>query len=222
VRTTIRSSYSYIESAVVSIGDDTLEVSSWGEYSLNGVGDAILATPDSQVLMKGQTQNVPSLGGYHVYHTEVSKMKHVFNIILGHGQNITLSNMKGIVGIEINQGTQDSFARAVGLLGNKQGKMLARDGVTDLHDDMNAMGQEWQVRDYEPMLFQSSRAPQYPEICRLPNVVEKEARRLGEGITEDVAKIACAHLKYDEDAFAACVYDVTATNDLDLAQSGAY
>jgi hypothetical protein len=222
VRTTIRSTYSYIETAVVRIGDDTLEVSSWGEYSLNGVEDANLASYDDQVLLRGQTQPVPGLAGYDVYHTEVNKKKHVFDIILGQGQNITLSNMKGIVGVEVNHGRKASFGGAVGLLGNFQGQMLARDGVTDLQDDMNEMGQEWQVRENEPMLFQSARAPQYPEMCRLPNVAEKEARRLGEGISEDVAKVACAHLKHNENAFAACVYDVTATNDLDLAQSGAF
>jgi hypothetical protein len=221
IRTTILSSYSYIETAAVRIGDDTLEVSSWGEYSLNGVEGAKLPNY-SQVLLRGKTQPLPKLAGYDVFHTEVNAKKHVFEIILGQGENITLSNVKGIVGITINHGTAASFGRAVGLLGNFEGKMLGRDGVTDLHRDMDAMAQDWQVRDDEPMLFQSSRAPQYPEMCRLPNVVEKEARRLGEGITEDVAMVACAHLKNDVNAFAACVYDVTATNDLDLAQSGAF
>jgi hypothetical protein len=222
VRTTIVSSYSYIESAAVRIGDDTLEVSSWGEYSLNGVEEAKLPNYHSQVLLRGKTQPLPKLAGYEVFHTELDDKKHVFEIILGQGQNITLSNIKGIVGITVNHASKASFGRAVGLLGNFEGKMLGRDGGTDLHRDMNAMAQDWQVRDDEPMLFQSSRAPQYPEKCRLPNIVEKEARRLGEGITEDVAKVACAHLKNDVNAFAACVYDVTATNDLELAQSGAF
>jgi hypothetical protein len=37
IRTTIRYQYSYIESLAVRIGEDTLQVSSFGEYSFNGV-----------------------------------------------------------------------------------------------------------------------------------------------------------------------------------------
>jgi hypothetical protein len=224
IRTTIQGMYSYIESAAVCIGDDTLEISSWGEYSLNGVKDAKMPNYRSQVLRRGtKTDSLPKLAGYDVYHTEINEIKNTFDIVLGQGQNITVSNVKGFVSIDFKGATEASFGHAVGLLGNFQGKMLGRDGVTDLHRNMNAMAQDWQVRDTEPMLFRTIRDPQYPEMCRLPNnLVEKEARRLGEGITEDVAEAACAHLKNDVNAFAACVYDVTATNDLDLAQSGAF
>ena len=199
---------------------DTLEVSSWGEYNVNGVEDANLAGYNNQVLRKGKTQAVPSLGGYPVNHTEVSKKMHVFEIDLGYGQSITLSNKKGFVSVDVNHARRDAFRGVVGLLGNIEGKMLARDGVTDLGHDVNAMAQEWQICDTEPMLFQSYRSPQYPAMCLLPNVAEKEVHRLGVGIQEDVARAACAHLKNDVNAFAACVYDVTVTNDLDLAQSG--
>ena len=37
IRTTIRYDYSYIESAAIQIGNDVLEVSSFGSYALNGV-----------------------------------------------------------------------------------------------------------------------------------------------------------------------------------------
>ena len=40
IRTKIRYGYSYIELAALKIGNDILEVSSWGEYSVNGVGKA--------------------------------------------------------------------------------------------------------------------------------------------------------------------------------------
>ncbi|CAB9510252.1 expressed unknown protein [Seminavis robusta] len=91
-----------------------------------------------------------------------------------------------------------------------------------LSGDMNALGQEWQVHDDEPMLFKAARAPQYPAKCILPDMTQKEARHLREGVTEETAKVACAHLKEDAHAFANCAYGVTATNDLDMAESGVY
>jgi hypothetical protein len=214
VRTTIHWDYSIIESAAIRIGDDTLEVSSYGEYAINDVEDA-----NSNSLRK--INALPTLGGYPVYHTEVSKKKHRFEISLGMGQNITIHNMKDIVSINIYAATKESFGNVVGLLGNFNGDLLARDGVTDLSGDANAMGQEWQIREDEPMLFRTVRAPQFPDTCRLPDFAAKEARRLGEGISEEAAKAACAHIK-DANDFANCVYDVTATNDLDMATSGAY
>ena len=42
VRTRIRFEYSFIESAAVQIGDDVLEVSSFGSYAVNGVESAYL------------------------------------------------------------------------------------------------------------------------------------------------------------------------------------
>ncbi|CAB9510567.1 expressed unknown protein [Seminavis robusta] len=215
-RTTIRYDYSYIETAAIRIGSDTLEVSSWGEYALNGVDNAIFN--QQPALRKGNKLN--TLGGYEIFHTQMSKKKHVFDVILGPNENITISNMKDIVAVRINHKTNDHFMNVEGLMGHINGGMLARDGVTDLHDDINAMAQEWQIRDDEPMLFRSVREPQYPAKCRLPDIQEKESRRLSEGITEEVAKAACAHLKADAQAFADCVYDVTATNDLDMAQAG--
>jgi len=218
-RTTMRYEYTYIESAAVRIGDDTLEVSSWGDYALNGVGGDLLGGKPN--LRKG-IDDVPTVGGYPIYHTKLSKKMNVFQIVLGGSENITISNMKDIVSLKFSHGIHKHFVGVEGLMGTYNGKLLARDGATDLHDDINAFGQEWQVRDSEPMLFQTARAPQYPAKCLLPNVEEKEARRLGEGISEEAAGIACAHLKGDAHDFANCVYDVTATNDLDQAQSGVF
>ena len=92
-------------------------------------------------------------------------------------------------------------------------------------DAINAFGQEWQVRADEPMLFRTSRSPQASkgEKCVLPGATSKQSlrRRLKESkITPSEAEAACAHLKGTTKS--ACVYDVLAVGDLDLAQSGAY
>ncbi|CAB9510568.1 expressed unknown protein [Seminavis robusta] len=222
-RTTIQwGKFSYIESAAVKIGEDVLEVSSWGEYSLNGVDDAL---PNSdQVLFVRKQVNVATLGGYPIHHVEVdnSNKRHIFDIVLNEHVNITVSSMKHLVSIKINHSDERYLKDVVGLLGDIHGNMLARDGVTSLQEDPVAMGLEWQVRDDDVKLFETDRHPQYPQKCILPEITaEREARRLGEGVTEGEAEVACAHLRSNAHAFANCVYDVTAMNDLELAPVGA-
>ncbi|CAB9501584.1 expressed unknown protein [Seminavis robusta] len=228
VRATQRYEYSFIETAAVRLGNDTLEVSAWGEYAFNGVDGALIntGTEAEETNLRGKNPVIIStIGGYPIIHTPrpAGKNTHRFDIILSDDSKIAMSILKDIVSVKVRNATLEDFGKVVGLLGDFHGSMLARDGVTDLSEHMNAMGQEWQVRDDEPMLFQAARAPQYPAKCILPDLTKaKEARRLGEGITEESAKLACAHLKEDPGAFRNCVYDVTATNDLDMATSGAF
>jgi hypothetical protein len=54
-------------------------------------------------------------------------------------------------------------------MGNYNGQMLARNG-TDLREDINALAQDWQYKDYEKSLFRSLREPQWPQECNLPKV----------------------------------------------------
>ena len=92
--------------------------------------------------------------------------------------------------------------------------MFSRDG-RDLHDDMNALGQEWQVRPDEDMFFWSVHSLQAPERCISPDAQMKETRRLGEGNARATAEKACGHLKGP--AFAFCVHDVMVSGNLDVA-----
>lgn len=220
VRTTIRYDYSYIEVAAIRIGEDTLEVTGWGEYSVNDVQDATILT--SLKDKTGHEGLLSKIGGYPIFHTlktDDQHRHHQFDIVLPHHQNITITSLKDIVNVKINHASFEYFGNVEGILGNHHGQMLARDGVTDLSGDINALGQEWQVRDNEPMLFTLDRLPQYPQKCNLPNVAERESRRVGEGISEEQAKVACAHLKANTKRFENCIYDVTITNDLDQASA---
>ena len=83
---------------------------------------------------------------------------------------------------------------------------------------LNAFGQEWQVRVFEPKLFRIVEGAQAPQLCEAPSAVETR-RRLGESfVTQQEAEIACSCVNpMDRDL---CIFDVMATNDLDLA--GAY
>ena len=75
------------------------------------------------------------------------------------------------------------------------------------------------------MLFRAIRSPQAPtEQCRLPADAAKESlrgRRLGENsVSRDAAEQACAHL--GGESKDACIFDVMAVGDLDIAQMGAF
>jgi hypothetical protein len=125
-----------------------------------------------------------------------------------------------------------SFADSEGLLGAdpKDGKpLLARDGTTDLTGHWNTYGEEWQVNDVDPKLFQDmKRYPQYPESClytaeKKNSYVRGRGRRLMETnmVSIEAATDACAHLEKDH-MKAFCVDDVMATGDLDLVEDPFY
>ena len=97
---------------------------------------------------------------------------------------------------------------------------MGRDGMSILEDPV-AFGMEWQLQENEPMLFQTARAPQYPQECRLPAVSQKTTRRLGEKtISEEMAKTACVAVHAEN--MEACVHDVMAMGDLELAAAGGF
>ena len=84
--------------------------------------------------------------------------------------------------------------------------------------DIDAFGQDWQVLDTDPKLFQNmDRIPQYPQKCILPEATMDTQRRLGASIAKTRAEEACSHAEggLQED----CVFDVMATGDVELAES---
>lgn len=198
IRTTSRYQYSYIEAAVIRIGENTLEVSSHGDYALDGIGAANL------------TGNA-KLAQYPIYHSVPSEKRHVFDVVLGPHQNITLSTFKDLVSVKISEGSRDVFGDSVGLMGSFKGELLARDGspLSLEADGVNAIGQEWQVLESEPMLFRTARAPFAGEKCILPSVETKQ-RRLGESkLSQTDAERACGDFSGQQ--FDNCVFDGTSS-----------
>jgi hypothetical protein len=207
IRTKLRRDMSYISAATVRIGKDILEVDSQGVYYLNGKVDAAL--PDE-------------FSGFAFSHTQPTNMQHVFEVDLGGGEKINVKTYKDFVSVLIEEGQHKNFGDSVGLMGDYgQGRMIARDGTTVL-DDHNAFGQEWQVRDTEPTLFQTDRLPQYPLECTMPAPVKASQLRrrlLESSVDEAAAEKACAHWGEGKDD---CVFDVLTTSDLEMALVGAY
>jgi hypothetical protein len=210
VRTKVRYSYSYIETAVLRLGNDLLEVDSFGAYKVNGVEGAALRKPGLIGFMEG----------FPIYHTHSKEdtKKHTFDVVLSSNQNITFTTFKDFVSVRPMGGEEYALTGSVGVLGDyNTGLMLGRNGWT-IYEDPIEFGLEWQVKDTDPKLFVTDDFPQYPQQCVFPDKATMEKRQLGEaGISRDEAEEACAHHTNAEDR-ANCVYDVLATGDYEMAK----
>ena len=201
IRTTIRYDYSFISSAAIMIGEDVLEVESWGDYMLNGISQAALPA---------------EMSGYTLTKTQTSDKESVFDIQYDSGKHIYLSTFKDFVGVKFDVFNRTELLGSEGLFGEfPSGKMVGRDGKTVIANP-NEFGQEWMVLDTEPKLFQVNRFPQHPQKCNLPDPSKQTARRrLGETVARGAAEEACVHWGHDKDM---CVMDVMATGDIEVAQ----
>merc|ERR1712232_418432 len=137
------------------------------------------------------------------------------------GVKIVIEVYKEFVKVDFQNASYEAFGNAVGMLGNfKTGKTLARDGVTEI-GDFHKLGNEWQVLPTDFMLFHKTEAPQFPKKCIEPEDPRGDRkRRLEESsVSAEDAEKACASLT-DELNRKDCVYDIIATQDMDMA--GAY
>ena len=215
IRTKIRYNYSFIESAVIKIGDSILEIAGWGDHILDGIGGVQMPVmmgediPVSYFAHKNQKT--------HIYEIDVSSVSGLPD------QRIVIKSFKDWVSINLDRTQAVDFKGSVGMLGEfPSGRMLARDGATTMDQDFNVFGQEWQVLLEDESLFQNTvRAPQHPQQCVLPTPDSTETiRRLSAGmVTEELAIQACAHQSSHQEF---CVHDVMATGDLELADAGVY
>lgn len=201
IRTTGRYEYSYVESAAVQIGLDLLEVGSFGTYFLNGV--------------EGTRLPKTMAGKYPVTHKQVNKKTHRFIIGLGANEEIVVETFKDLVSVNLNKMHDERFHGSLGMLGDyESGKTMDRNGSVEITDS-DLLAAEWQVRPNEDgMMFQAARAPQYPEPCEAASA-RKPSLRLGHVVTQEDAKKSCGHLAGFQ--MKACVHDVMAIGDLDLA-----
>lgn len=214
IRTKLVRYWSYIKNAAIRIGDDTLEVEG-------------AAFPEDYVTnywfnLEYQGK-VDTVGGFPVIRRQ-SPNKRTFEIDLGSkypGQKIVISTYKEFVRVDFNNETNDSYGNVVGLLGNfKTGKTLGRDS-DKIIDDFSELGMEWQVHPTDNMLFHDISDPQFPKMCIQPEDPQGERRRhLDESsVSEEKAEATCSAVNDAIDR-KNCVYDILATQDLDMV--GAY
>lgn len=205
VRTKPRYEYSYIEAAAIKLGDDILQVGSWGQYWINGVESVELP--------------FTMANKYAVDRVVDSKRKHKFVITLDKlkMEVIVINVVKDMVNVNVENATATNFGGSQGMLGSFPGGVeLARDGAT-IVEDHNLFGQEWQVLESDPCLFLSSNPHQPLAGVCVPLVASAEGRRLGEGIEKEAAEKACAN--HQEPLMKdMCTFDVMAMIDLDVAE----
>lgn len=80
IRTTVRYDYSYIESAVVRIGNSTLEVGAYGDFALDGI---------SVTHVEDQT-----VSGFPIIYTKHTDKHSTFDIVVSPAMNVTLGAFK--------------------------------------------------------------------------------------------------------------------------------
>jgi len=203
--------WSYIKSAAIRIGDDILEVQGTADPEDRGTHFWINFQYNAEAT---------AIGGFPLSVINNSPHKRRFEIDLNSrfpGQKIVISTYREFVKVDFVNGSSESFGKSVGVLGDfNTGKTLARDGVTELYD-YSELGNEWQVQPSEGMLFKDVRQPQFPRKCLLPEDPQgQRRRRLDESsVSVEQAEAACASLPTMLDR-KDCVYDILATQDLDM------
>lgn len=157
---------------------------------------------------------------YDIKFKDVSAKQKKFTFTgLPQGVSISLQTFNDFVRVSFRADASKHFEGALGLMGAfPDGAKVARNGET-IMVDMDAFGQEWQVHSSEDKIFHNMEGPQHPQSCEMPSETQRTDRRLGESsIDLDDAKRACEHV-YDAEDFDACVFDVLAMNDKDMAGS---
>eukprot|EP00980_Cylindrotheca_fusiformis_P021557 scaffold8400_cov95-Cylindrotheca_fusiformis.AAC.3 len=235
IRTKLVRFWSFIQNAAIRIGDDTLE--------MQGSPDLFVNKDNNHYWINSVYQGqVTSLGGFPVkvkyagknkkkrwFYSKYggkNKVSRSFEVDLSSmypGQKIVIGSFKEFVRVDFQNAQSDAFGTSVGMLGDfLTGKLLARDGTTELKDSTK-LGHEWQVLPQESMmLFHNESHPQFPQKCIEPEAraMKRRQRRLGESsITDEQAEVACAAILDVLDR-KDCVYDILVTQDLTMV--GAY
>ena len=147
-------SYSYISGAAVGIGNNALEVRRDGSLLVNGKRNVnIDASLPTEFATYPFTKNM------------IGKKKKITQYVL----NLTDTNNKPMgITIHANPKTKMLFVKidgdfhdGIGLLCNPLAgnRLLGRDSIADMSEELDKYGEEWQVRDTEQKLFREHRAP---------------------------------------------------------------
>merc|ERR1719491_553039 len=210
IRTTRVRKWSKIDAIAIKIGQDVGEISSDdGKFILNGHEVTKVQQQSLTVVKSNLKRNiilyVCTIDGDKKLEIKVNTMSQmVFTSLSGNYSQ----NTEGILGSPHQSG------------------LITRDGQQMSSANVNAFVETWQVRDSDPHLFITNRAPQYPSKCMYD--VKKMGsshrnRRLRElhYITKEEATAAC-YIHHMGPLQNFCVDDVVMTEDLDTAKDEFY
>eukprot|EP00977_Amphora_coffeiformis_P016499 scaffold5125_cov156-Amphora_coffeaeformis.AAC.8 len=211
VRTTIEDYFSYIETAVLRVGNDVVEFHKKNMY----INNVEIIPSELPVTFGGAFKYTISNG--EVETVMNPKFYQYYKVDLNEDSTMLFKFYKQYLTISIS-GHPADFGDSVGLLGEYHtGRMISRSGV--VMDNYKDYGFEWQVNPEDAKLFREDRSPQLPyEVCRLPTA-PRPARRLRSAtvrLLHDNAHKACSHVPSSSD-FDLCIEDVMATGDVGLA-----
>merc|ERR1712194_285462 len=220
----IQDFWSSVESAAVKLGDQIMGIKADPSSS-----DWLWFDGKPAAVVDGEW-NRHELSGFLVRYKQSGDNVREANIhIKGAEEVLVMKTFKSFVRIDIQWQGSDHYKNSVGLLGSHahNGERLGRDGK--FIKNANAFGQEWQVRpEIDGSLFHSYEgaivgkqcvmSPAYHEGDDL-TVASLRGRRLGaSALDTQAAEKACDHL-VDPEEKKACVFDVTATQDLSMAST---
>ena len=195
IRTTRKGWMSYIERAALRIGSDVLEFENSIDWWFNG------EAMDSN----------GNLAGYEIWRFPKALSVRLDNKIKSKIDFIARNN--GMPYVRLDEGNSDIFRGSLGMIGDwETGHMTARDGKTIISDP-TLFAREWQVRPSDGNLFQTARAPQYPQQCLEPEKSLKS--RLGSTHMHEAAEKACKAWGEDQEE---CIFDVMTTRDIAAAE----
>jgi len=226
IRTKIEAFWSSVESAVIKLGAETIEIKADPQSKewLWVDGKEVAST-----LVDGEWHH-HQMAGFLVRYMQSGPNTREINLYLkGSKEVVLMKTFKTFVRVDLDWEGSVNYENAVGLLGSQahDGKRLGRDG--EFIEDANAFGQEWQVRpEVDGSLFHSYEGAVVGKQCVLPpayhegdsmNVSSLRGRRLGASALDTAAaEKACTHL-VDPEEIKACVFDVIATQDLSMAST---
>ena len=216
IRTKIETWWSYVESAAIRIGDETLVVRGGNK------DEWLLTNGEANAAVEEEKWYLSKFAGLTLRYKQ-SRAGREVHIYMPNGEKVMIKSFHDFVKVELKADGSEYFQGSHGLLGRfPDGKRVARDGETFI-EDVNAFGQEWQVLVEEPKLFgnyDDKWVVPAGQKCAMPSeTLEKKQlrqRRLASGIPMEDAEKACAHLA-DASDHKACVFDVIATQDTNMA-----
>jgi hypothetical protein len=209
IRTTLKSTFSFIEQAVIKIGDATLLEFHQDALFVNGqhVPDDVVTAGAVELPDEINLSMLPT-----------KKNRRSFQVDLANGLSFVVSSTKYFMSVNLD-GDISTLTDAVGMFGEYgTGDLYGRDGHPI--SDYQEYGHEWQVHPEEDgQLFMEARAPQWPQAtCNMP-VAQISRRRLraNHHILYEDGKAACS-ASHPEDVDL-CIDDVLMTGGFDVLES---
>ena len=212
IRTTLRSTYSFIEQAAIKVDQSVvLEFHHDALYINGGMWDSSESFPmklSDTVKIKQEHRKK----GHSLYQVDLVNSGLSISVKITHKKYMS-------VGLG---GSTSMLSDAVGMFGEYgTGNLYGRDGRAI--SDFEEHGFEWQVHpDQDGKLFAQAREPEWPiEQCRMPplsqNTAQHRALRGPESVLYQQAMQVCAESHPND--VNLCINDVMMTGDIDILEA---